>query len=1165
MAINLNLSQFKSAGVYTLEIDNSQVTTTTVNTNRLLVGFANKGPFNRPVYLETDTDRETVFGPINTKLEHKGCFFNRMAKTLLNRGPIFALNLLKTDDSDKVNYVACSLEAPTKNYLEDATTPFASLYDRSRFWIPSSNNLTAVAASGLEDETDTASFEHSNILNFANVGTEQFSLLVYKTENLTHYDITAKEWYNGTANIPYGWIRPSDYISDYFLTVICVKGDWSDYNSLSTDPVWYQYFDKNGLIKSKINKFLGSDGVTLLGSWTGSIIPDFTDKQGNNQNLFNKVNKNTETTGLLMAFNEDAAQVLAYNHATEDSTGCWYLDMDNDSSMESDEGTTKYIVDMVGHNLYNNTSYGYVNSTTDSTNVYAYSSVSKSGVIELTAKQGRKTYDSSTPFKTVVNVKAVSDLWTVVVHQGDATGAIQSTTEHVEVADPTAGTVDTPAANAKVATTDQTTGIITVILYDAAGTAAATTTIYTPEDVQNYFMISFDASTLIDSVKADIIYTNATDKSFELTSVNKTDTDKSFANTYIADALIDASATKAAVKLTVTGTPTGATTPVTATVDSIPFNLSAVVNVENAGNNASVGINFLSYNYKYDASDGVIKKAANVTYFKDFAADASGNTPVISSNKTMIAITDKNFADNIAVGDLVVNDASNNTNLIPGLTRVIKKIFVYVDSASSTFTYKGQSYTLKNSSDLIDDSGFKNSYGFYLVTALDDVAIQDASIYLSEFTNYISIAGKKYVAIVDSTDTITGFENENGVDYTKAELQAVTLGTQTLDSMVGQVFTHISVKVPCVIRQLPISNAKISTSLRLITMNGLKISSKHRPGYDASGAVDLEGGVTKIYSVLEDEGIQRGLCNPEMVDYRYIIDSMGYGVDSELGGKVYLSRLAMNRGKCTAMLNMPSLRQFSVSENPYFCDAYVPGVNTKPAFSTKYIPEGGNDQLYATKLFSLPTEEDGSKFSAAFWPYLEYTVNGKKILVPPAADVTNTFMNKFQGGDEYAIIANMNGILSNPYLTGIEYKADTADRDYLEPFGVNTIISRNGTLVIYGNQTCYQKVISDFNKLHVRENLNTIEINCNAILQSFNFRYNTAVTRAAIVTALTPVLQAMADSGALIKYDIVCNETNNTDEIIASDYGIVDINVWFTHGMEKIVQRITVNRLSDNS
>ena len=178
--ISLDLSSIKAAGVYTIEIDNSQRTSITTNAVRLCVGFSNKGPFNRPVFLQRDTDRTSIFGDIDTKLEHKGCFFNRALRTLISNGPVLALNLLNVDDSytgpDQVNYAAMSLNAGKANpkvekmekyaeydYLADSldfklyetttgdnipfvgTTPFASLYNRARFWNADKDLLSAAA------------------------------------------------------------------------------------------------------------------------------------------------------------------------------------------------------------------------------------------------------------------------------------------------------------------------------------------------------------------------------------------------------------------------------------------------------------------------------------------------------------------------------------------------------------------------------------------------------------------------------------------------------------------------------------------------------------------------------------------------------------------------------------------------------------------------------------------------------------------------------------------------------------------------------------------------------------------------------------------------------------------------------------------------------------
>ena len=114
--------------------------------------------------------------------------------------------------------------------------------------------------------------------------------------------------------------------------------------------------------------------------------------------------------------------------------------------------------------------------------------------------------------------------------------------------------------------------------------------------------------------------------------------------------------------------------------------------------------------------------------------------------------------------------------------------------------------------------------------------------------------------------------------------------------------------------------------------------------------------------------------------------------------------------------------------------------------------------------------------------------------------------------------------------------------------------------MIYGDRTAYQTVNSDFNYLHVRELLNTIEVRCKDVLDDYPFTYNNANTRAEIVTRLNPILAAMKDSGALAKYEIQMDELNNTQEIIDEKFGIVDIGVWVTPNMEKIITRITVNR-----
>jgi hypothetical protein len=1232
----------KAAGVYTQEIDNSTRTTVTTNALRLIPGFSVKGPFNRPVWLETNKDRVSIFGDVDTKMEHKGCFFNRMLRTSLSTGPVIALNLLNTDDTysgpDQVNYAALSLDAATPNpavstskkygeynysYENDeciygseqdvdmipyvGNTPFASVYNRSRFWVPDKDLLTGVAARGTNSSdytTGSGSFEHSNLLNFANVGTEEFSILVFKAENLTGYDITVESWYGGIDNIPFGWVRPSDYVSDYFIQVVAVKGNWSNYPVLATDPVWKAYFNTDGLIKSKLNNFMNADGITMIGTWTGCIIPDFVNKQGDNMFIETKVNAQTEKTGILMSLNTDALHVLTGDYTGIDNDGSdsdnigqftWGIDIDGDNEIDSinGESASSYIIDMVGHGLYQGDdeynatiNYEFVSASYDAhemslidednvkhdnihTIIETDAIENTSGANLVLLQYDGKTYDAKlTKYGTVTKTRTVTD----------SVSGLESEEEYEEdaiVEYPTDGHgfatgVYLPQnffnlnnVSSETAPTQQITKqrFIKSTFTDVIGKYAYVLSVvdentdnvtYTIDrvDVTNKQVDFYDVDeegnkkgTQDIVVKQDNTYTarltfniNGTTYlayfTYSLTEVKnnkyvynmKPGCEYEINATSVSSVSFTAEETAKYIDITpvssdeypVSVMPTNDGYTEIPELAYVLRPMGVTTDGSTSAENHVKTIGFLSYYYKEDLNDTSIEDDAKMSLpvttaylFNDDSLWVDAK-PVSDVSKNMFIVLDGDQWDNIKVGSYVRNAAfyneegvANKLQLIPGLTRVISKRFVPVDAAGNA-TYLGKVYETTLTVDDLDTAR-GGATGFYLYTTVDPVLIEDVELSTGEVSKGIY-------------------------------------------------------------RQLPLTDSNISKVLRFIPLKGLKITSRHKPGYDLDGNISIEDGIEKIYAVLADSGVRRGLCNPAMVDFRYIVDTMSYGLETGLGGKKYLSELAQDRASTLAVLNMPSAKQFAVSSNPYFCDSYITGTEIRPSFDTKYIPDGGNQEMGSSRIFSLPDEDSGSKYAAAFWPNLIYTEGGRKISVPPAADVTNVLASKFTGvNSPYAINANQNGIIKNSYVSDIEYDADTTDRGYLEPFGVNTIIKENGQIMIYGNQTCYQTVKSDLNKLHVRETLNTIEIECNAILKQFNFKYNTADTRAAIIQILTPVLSVIQTSGAIDSYTITCDETNNTAEMIENDFGIVDIGVTFNHGMEKILTRITINRYSSDT
>ena len=1099
--VSLDLAQFKSAGVYTLEYDESQRINTETTNYRLLVGFNGKGPYNRPVFLNTDADRQKIFGDIDTRLERKGAFFNRMAKTLLNTGPIFALNLLKVSDDaeeDHVNFAAMSLNAGVPNpnlglseenkmaqvdYSDEdkliykstnydsvnkritsvdtfknipyiAAASYASMYDRSRFWIPSTENLLANTAKFLKGDTTKTTFEDINFLNFANVGTKEFSILVFKPEAIQGYDLTAKEWYGSEDKIPYKFIRPNDYMKDYFIQVVCVEGNWSNYKQFATDQIFGAYFNEYGIRKDRINTFITTDGITLLGSWIGCIIPEFQDKVGNNENIVNKINNNTTVTGLLAAFNEDAAEVLGYDY----ETGQWFSDLDGDGEhdeYESYSNDKTYLIDMVGHNFADGYNTGEYELSFDDENDVVMTPKKRYGINFLSY-----SYDTADPEDILTHIDHATYL--ADLHKEGTEGVVKA---------------------------DNRSMFVVANKIDADQLAKG-------DFVQN---LGFAED--VPDVNGRNLYQEALE-SHTIKGITRI-VDKKWVNVTLTadDKAKLATITKKAATISVT---------------DAKFSWKGKTAVFDGEVIYDPHYKLTGF-YLYSAIEGIcLKETVETDSFLERVEQSIQNGEIIfkltDEENTTVTIT-ASVADDATIED------------------------------QAKFLLGNGVYTLAKS---IQNDNLAGRDSEYILTLNTEGIANDFTI------NGVTVTAgstEQTVALADATSfAIAGLGEGETVDLTNLTVRFASSGFGVL-------------------KQKSIADAAVSSNLHFIPMKGLKIEERHKPGYDLEGQINPDAGVEKIYSMLADKGIRRGLCNPQMIEYRYIVDSMGYGLDAMMGGKVYLTQLAKKRMQCTAIVNMPSKKQFAQSTDPYFCDSFVSGAEIKPAFDTAYIPLGGNSDNYGSRTFSLPDWDNGATFGAAFFPWLEYTVNRKRVIVPPAADVCNAFFRKYQGADPYMIVANGNGILSNPYLTGVEYLLDTEDRDALEPFGVNSIIvggdSATGkTIMIYGNQTMYQKVKSDFNKLHVRENLNLLENESIAVLKNFVFKYNTPEVRADLVTKITPIWQRAQTSGAIAWFRMQCDAENNTEEIIAEDYGIVDIWVEFSKGLEKLVQRIHVTRNS---
>lgn len=300
-------------------------------------------------------------------------------------------------------------------------------------------------------------------------------------------------------------------------------------------------------------------------------------------------------------------------------------------------------------------------------------------------------------------------------------------------------------------------------------------------------------------------------------------------------------------------------------------------------------------------------------------------------------------------------------------------------------------------------------------------------------------------------------------------------------------------------------------------------------------------------------GIHAALTDKDLIDFRYVVDTFASYDSNGIQNKNELASLAKDRQNASAILNAPTIADFKASSNPSFTDA-------DGNFKVEYIATGGNLDKNPTALYSLPGITAGANYAFYYGPGLLVSDNGKDLIVPPAAYVSNNFIDKFTNATPWSIIAGpRRGVVGGSGLKGAEYAFDKSDRDVLEPFGINPIVFQRGVgLTILGNKTAQQSVKSALSSAHVREALIYIQEGIADILKDYVFEFNNTQTRLEIKTLADSFMEGVKADGGVYEFKNIMDQTNNTDDIIDQNYGIIDTYIEPVKGLEVVVHRTTI-------
>ena len=133
------------------------------------------------------------------------------------------------------------------------------------------------------------------------------------------------------------------------------------------------------------------------------------------------------------------------------------------------------------------------------------------------------------------------------------------------------------------------------------------------------------------------------------------------------------------------------------------------------------------------------------------------------------------------------------------------------------------------------------------------------------------------------------------------------------------------------------------------------------------------------------------------------------------------------------------------------------------------------------------------------------------------------------------------GALNN--AVKLAYNPSQAQRDTLYPKRINPIIFSPGAgIILFGDKTALSYT-SAFDRINVRRLFLTLEATIERAARAQLFEFNDTITRANFINIVDPYLRDVKSKRGITDFVVVCDESNNTPDIIDSNQFKADIYI----------------------
>jgi hypothetical protein len=305
--------------------------------------------------------------------------------------------------------------------------------------------------------------------------------------------------------------------------------------------------------------------------------------------------------------------------------------------------------------------------------------------------------------------------------------------------------------------------------------------------------------------------------------------------------------------------------------------------------------------------------------------------------------------------------------------------------------------------------------------------------------------------------------------------------------------------------------------------------------------VVVDGGLSTIYAITNGNGVYSDI---EYVEPQQLTDMNSTVVNGWAAVFRKFDNFVKNTRKDCVFISDPLRHIFVNSEN------------------TKTISIKSN--TFTQNIFNplkLHYGVANSNYSVAYgnWVRVYDQFIDRQLWAPASGYVAAIYARTDSNAQPWIAPAGLNrGLLDN--VIDLAFNPNQKQRDLLYTIGINPVVFfPSDGFVVFGQKTLQRKP-SAFDRVNVRRLFLALEKVTQQSLKYFVFEPNTEFTRSRLVNTLTPLFENAKSTEGLYDYLIVCDERNNTSDVIDNNELLVDIYIKPTRAAEFILVNFIATR-----